>query len=91
MQDNKIHLYSWNGTELKEDGTLDTPRGLAITLAASPDGKLLVSGDVSALHSKPSGIRWRRRTEHNSPNQATGKMVLFDLVEKKVSPPHLPL
>ncbi|KAL5522671.1 hypothetical protein ACEPAG_8689 [Sanghuangporus baumii] len=57
--DNKIHLYSWNGTELKEDGTLETPRGPALTLAFSPNGKLLVSGD------------------------ATGKITLFDVVDKK--------
>lgn len=47
-QDNKIHLYAWNGTELKEDGVLDTPRGPALTLAFAPDGKRLVAGDVSA-------------------------------------------
>ncbi|EJC99333.1 WD40 repeat-like protein [Fomitiporia mediterranea MF3/22] len=57
--DNKIHLYSWNGKELKEDGVLETPRGPALTLAFSPDGKLLVSGD------------------------ATGKIILFDVTEKK--------
>ena len=46
LQDNKIHLHSWNGTELNETGTLET-RGTVTSLAFSPDQKLLVAGDVS--------------------------------------------
>ncbi|THH06015.1 hypothetical protein EW145_g4377 [Phellinidium pouzarii] len=45
--DNKIHLHSWNGTELKETSTLDTPRGTVTALAFSFDGKLLVAGDAT--------------------------------------------
>lgn len=46
QQDNKIHLYSWNGTELSETGALETPRGAVTSLAFSPDSTLLVAGDV---------------------------------------------
>jgi len=45
--DNKIHLYSWNGTELSEAGTLETPRGAVTSLAFSPDQELLVAGDAT--------------------------------------------
>lgn len=81
VQDNKIHLYAWNGTELKEDGVLDTPRGPALTLAFSPDGKLLVAGDVSAHLSSLLVLMGWCLIEL----QATGKITLFSVEEKKVT------
>jgi WD40 repeat protein len=46
-EDQKVRLYSWDGTTLRETNTLEGNRGIISALAFSPDGKYLVSGDVS--------------------------------------------
>ncbi|KAH8113894.1 WD40 repeat-like protein [Phellopilus nigrolimitatus] len=66
--DLKVHLYSWDGTALKESGTLDT-RGTVMSLAFSPDEKLLVAGDSSGkitlfdvVEKKAVESRWAHHT-----------------------------
>jgi len=44
-KDNKIHLYSVNGTNLAESGELTGHRGALSSLTYSPDGKYLGSAD----------------------------------------------
>lgn len=45
-QDQKVHLYDWDGKALKENGVLEGLRGAVSALAISPDGSLLAAGDV---------------------------------------------
>ncbi|OBZ67657.1 putative WD repeat-containing protein C9G1.05 [Grifola frondosa] len=46
-QDQKVHLYDWDGKTLKEVATLDGNKGVVSALAFSPDGSLLAAGDSS--------------------------------------------
>ena len=46
-QDRKIHLNEWDGKTLKEIVVLEGNQNNISSLAFSPDGKLLASGDVS--------------------------------------------
>lgn len=41
-----MHLYTWDGTTLTEDSALEGGRAAVATVAFSPDGTLLVSGEV---------------------------------------------
>ncbi|KAF8652390.1 hypothetical protein AX16_004418 [Volvariella volvacea WC 439] len=59
-EDHKVYLYEWDGKTLKESGVLEGNKGPVSTLAFSPDGKHLASGDSS------------------------GKLMLFDVIEKKL-------
>lgn len=43
-----MHLHDWDGKVLKEVGVLENNKGSISALAFSPDGSLLVAGDVSA-------------------------------------------
>ena len=47
MQDQKVHLYEWDGKALKEVASLSGNRGTVSALAFSSDGLMLSSGDVS--------------------------------------------
>ncbi|KAI8976703.1 WD40 repeat-like protein [Trametes punicea] len=46
-EDQKVHLYSWDGKALSETATLDGNKGAVSALAFTPDGTLLASGDSS--------------------------------------------
>jgi len=48
-QDRKVHLNEWDGETLKETVVFEGNQNIVSALAFSPDGKLLASGDVSAL------------------------------------------
>jgi WD40 repeat protein len=45
-QDNKTHLFKYEGGTLKEDGILEGNKGAVTAVAISPDASKLVSGDV---------------------------------------------
>lgn len=45
--DQKVRLHEWDGKALKEIATLENNKGSISALAFSPDGSLLVAGDVS--------------------------------------------
>jgi len=44
-EDNKVHVYSLSGGELKETGVLEAHRYAVTAVAYSPDGKYLATGD----------------------------------------------
>ncbi|KAG5644698.1 hypothetical protein DXG03_007921 [Asterophora parasitica] len=44
-EDQKVRLNEWDGQVLKENATLEGNKGVVTSLAFSPDGKLLASGD----------------------------------------------
>lgn len=44
-QDEKVYLYSWDGSKLVETGKLESNRGAVSSVAFSPDGSLLAAGD----------------------------------------------
>lgn len=46
-EDQKVHLFDWDGKTLKESSVLEGNKGLVSALAFSPDGDLLASGDSS--------------------------------------------
>jgi WD40 repeat protein len=46
-QDAKVRLYAWDGKSLKETGLLEGNRGPISAIRFSPDGTMVVSGDVS--------------------------------------------
>lgn len=50
-QDRKLHLNEWDGKTLKETAVLEGNQNTVSSLAFSPDGKLLASGDVSFSNS----------------------------------------
>jgi WD repeat-containing protein 1 (actin-interacting protein 1) len=45
-EDNKIYLYTWSGSELKQEHVLEGNKGPISVLAFSPDGAVLAAGDV---------------------------------------------
>ncbi|KZT03823.1 WD40 repeat-like protein [Laetiporus sulphureus 93-53] len=46
-EDQKVHLYDWDGKALSEVATLEGNKGIVSALAFSPDGSLLAAGDSS--------------------------------------------
>jgi WD40 repeat protein len=46
-QDAKVRLYNWDGKSLKEAGLLEGNKGPISAVRFSPDGTMVVSGDVS--------------------------------------------
>ena len=55
----KVRLYDWDGKSLKEVATLESNKGAISALAFSPDGSLLVAGDVSPgrfTYARPSHV-----------------------------------
>ncbi|CCL99609.1 uncharacterized protein FIBRA_01627 [Fibroporia radiculosa] len=46
-EDQKVHLFDWDGKSLTESGTLEGNKGTVSAIAFSPDGALLASGDSS--------------------------------------------
>ncbi|TCD64690.1 WD40 repeat-like protein [Steccherinum ochraceum] len=44
-EDNKVHLYDWDGKALKESGVLEGNKGVVGAVAFNPDGNLLAAGD----------------------------------------------
>lgn len=48
-QDAKVRLYDWDGKSLKETGVLEGNRGPISAIQFSPDGTMVVSGDVSCV------------------------------------------
>ncbi|KII87874.1 hypothetical protein PLICRDRAFT_42397 [Plicaturopsis crispa FD-325 SS-3] len=64
-EDNKVHLYKWDGKSLQESSVLEGNKGVVSALAFSPDGSYLASGDSSgrivlfdAKELKPITSRW---------------------------------
>jgi WD repeat-containing protein 1 (actin-interacting protein 1) len=49
-QDTKVRLYDWDGKSLKETGVLEGNRGPVSAIRFSPDGTMVVSGDVSCTN-----------------------------------------
>ena len=49
-QDTKVRLYEWDGKSLKEAGMLEGNRGSISAIRFSPNGTMLVSGDVSYVN-----------------------------------------
>ena len=47
IQDTKVRLYDWDGKSLKETGVLEGTRSPISAIRFSPDGTMVVSGDVS--------------------------------------------
>ncbi|KAI0918644.1 hypothetical protein AcW1_009523 [Taiwanofungus camphoratus] len=78
-EDQKVHLYDWDGKTLKEVSTLEGNKGTVSALAFSPDGSLLASGDVSHID------LFADAQSVNQCVQSSGKIVLFDIKERKVS------
>lgn len=78
-----MRLYDWDGKALAEVATLEGSKGVVSALAFSPDGALLTAGDVSVL--LPLA---------DSPtltiSQSSGKIILYNVKERKVSLPLLP-
>jgi WD40 repeat protein len=48
-QDQKVHLYDWDGKALKGSGVLEGNKGVVSALAFSHDGNLLAAGDVCTV------------------------------------------
>ena len=48
-----MYLHDWDGKSFKEAAILENNKGTISALAFSPDGSLLVAGDVS-LHIMPN-------------------------------------
>lgn len=46
-KDAKVRLYDWDGKSLKETGLLEGNRGPISAVRFSPDGTMVVTGDVS--------------------------------------------
>jgi WD40 repeat protein len=46
-KDAKVRLYDWDGKSLKETGLLEGNKGPISAIQFSPDGTMVVSGDVS--------------------------------------------
>ncbi|KAH6917769.1 WD-repeat-containing protein [Coprinopsis sp. MPI-PUGE-AT-0042] len=44
-EDSKVYLYSWSGSELKQEHVLEDNKGPITVLAFSPDGAVLAAGD----------------------------------------------
>ncbi|KAG8882996.1 WD40 repeat-like protein [Tulasnella sp. 331] len=44
-EDQKVYLYDWSGSALREVGKLESNRGIIGALAFTPDGSILASGD----------------------------------------------
>ena len=53
IQDQKVHLYEWDGKVLKEITSLGGNRGTVSALAFSLDGSMLSAGDVSGVCFSP--------------------------------------
>ena len=49
-QDAKVRLYTWDSKSLKETGLLEGNKGPISAIRFSPDGKMVVSGDVSYVN-----------------------------------------
>jgi len=49
-QDAKVRLYNWDGKSLKESGMLEGNKGPISAIRFSPDGTMVVSGDVSCVN-----------------------------------------
>lgn len=49
-QDTKVRLYEWDGKSLKETGMLEGNRGPISAIKFSPDGTMVVSGNVSRVN-----------------------------------------
>ena len=50
MKDAKVRLYDWDGKSLKEAGLLEGNKGPISAIRFSPDGAMVVSGDVSCVN-----------------------------------------
>lgn len=77
-QDQKVRLYDWDGSNLKEVAVLESNKGAVSALAFSPDGSLLAAGDVSlcyVCYARPLHIF----------GQSSGKVILYDAKEHKVN------
>ena len=48
-KDAKVRLYDWDGKSLKEIGLLEGNKGPISAIRFSPDGTMVVSGDVSCM------------------------------------------
>jgi WD40 repeat protein len=75
-----VHVESLSSGD--SAAVFDDNRGEVISLTFSPEGKLLAAGDVSLDHfiqrsDGPALIYWLL--------QSSGRIVLIDVVEKKVS------
>ncbi len=82
-----MRLYTCDGKTLSESATLEGNKGVVSALAFSPDGKLLASGDVRVL---PLAFSLLFPVSNISPppchfydSQSSGKIALFDAVERK--------
>lgn len=49
VQDARVRLYDWDGKLLKESGILEGTVGPISAIRFSPDGTMVVSGDVSSV------------------------------------------
>ena len=49
-KDAKVRLYDWDGKSLKETGLLEGNKGPISAIRFSPDGTMVVSGDVSCMN-----------------------------------------
>ena len=49
-QDAKLRLYDWDGKSLKETAILEGNRGPISAIRFSPDGTMVVSGNVSCIN-----------------------------------------
>ena len=52
-KDAKVRLYNWDGKSLKETGLLEGNKGPISAIRFSPDGTMVVSGDVSCVNCFP--------------------------------------
>ena len=74
-----MHLYSWDGQTLQEAGQLEGSKVGVTSLAYSPDGSLIAAGYVRWTAWKIVTVI----THFASLPQSSGKIVLFDVKEKK--------
>ncbi|KAG9221920.1 hypothetical protein CCMSSC00406_0005745 [Pleurotus cornucopiae] len=67
--DQKVHLYQWDGKALKETTVLDGNKGTVSALAFSPDSKYIASGDLVtsrwSFHSaRVNSLSWTSESRH---------------------------
>jgi WD40 repeat protein len=75
QQDNKVHLYEWDGQALRETGKLEGNKSVVSALAFSPDGALIAAGEVSVRQVYTLLL-------FNAIIQSSGKICLFKLADK---------
>lgn len=81
-QDQKVHLYGWDGKAFTESGTLEGFKGRVTSLKFSPDSNLLAGGDVSSC--SRSYVLFIHLLITIAVTQSTGKIILFNVKDRKV-------